>query len=235
MNERLRFGSVLAGGVFWGAVWGLYEATAGFLIHSVPRVPGLASIVLVPFAIFCLSRAVRVAGMNGAVIATATAAAVKCVDFLLPQLTPLAVVNPTAAILLEGLSFLVVAHALRLQRRARSFPVLACGVGAFLLLWRALFLMHSTIMNRLMAMHPQQHALAARGQFLLLDSLACFIAVCALLGATMHAHRLMGGWRVGERAQPPLALRRSMRGATAVHAAGLFTLALAVQVVSRWW
>jgi hypothetical protein len=105
--------------LFWGAAWGLAEATAGHVLH-VLRVPGLAGFVMVPAGVILMSLAVRDSGRPGAAaLASLIAAAFKALDFLLPPADALAVLRPAAAILAEGLSVWILCAAL--SPRAKSF------------------------------------------------------------------------------------------------------------------
>ncbi len=133
--------NVILAGLFWGAVWGLYEATVGYLVHAFVRMPGTSAVLLVPFAVYCMVRALQGGGsIRAAGVAAAVAASIKLVDLLLPNLTPLAVLNPAVAIVLEGLAFMGVARWLALPDRRPAPGSAAAGVLAFSLGWRVLFL-----------------------------------------------------------------------------------------------
>ena len=87
---------------FWGAGWGLAEATVGHVLH-VLRIPGLAGFVMIPVGLFMMSRAFKEGGGAGAVALTsAVAASLKFLDLLLPPSDLLAVTRPAMAILAEG-------------------------------------------------------------------------------------------------------------------------------------
>jgi hypothetical protein len=106
---------VLAAALFWGTLWGLWEATAGHLVHLV-RIPGLPGILMAPAALFFLTRAVRAGGTPGAAFLTGcVAAGMKLLDLLIPGRNILAVVNPAQFILLESL-IVTVFYALRATR-----------------------------------------------------------------------------------------------------------------------
>lgn len=135
-------------GIAWGAIWGLYEATIGYLVHAFVHVPGTAAVLLVPFAVLCLHGAARAGGMRAALVATATAASLKLADFVLPVPMPFEVLNPAVAIVLEGLAFLAVARVLGLPARERSTLALALGAVAFSLAWRVGFVVWSLALGR---------------------------------------------------------------------------------------
>ncbi|HOS99871.1 MAG TPA: hypothetical protein PLY66_02605 [Acidobacteriota bacterium] len=91
--------------LFWGAAWGLAEATLGFVLH-LPALPsGLAGAVLFPVGAWCMVRAARGTGTPAAALALGpVAAALKLMDLALPGADPFAVANPVAAILLQSLA-----------------------------------------------------------------------------------------------------------------------------------
>ena len=89
---------------FWGSLWGIWEATAGHVVHLL-RVPGLAGIVMAPAALFFLSRGFSATGKYEAVFLTGcVAAGMKLLDLVIPGRNLLAVVNPAQFILLEALA-----------------------------------------------------------------------------------------------------------------------------------
>ncbi len=95
---------MLATALFWGSVWGLGEATLGHLLH-LARVPGLPGLVMFPFAVLVMGRALARSGSAAAVFMTGVVAAgFKFLDLLLPGTDLLAIVNPAQAILLEALA-----------------------------------------------------------------------------------------------------------------------------------
>ena len=106
---------ILAPALFWGSVWGLWEATAGHAVHLL-RVPGLAGAVMLPAAVLFMSRAFAATGRVETIfLAGCVAAGFKLLDLLIPGRNLLAVLNPAQFILLEALA---VAGA---QTAARSF------------------------------------------------------------------------------------------------------------------
>lgn len=95
---------MLAAALAWGSVWGLGEATLGHLLH-LTRVPGLPGLVMFPFAVLVMGRALARSGSATAVFLTgAVAAGFKFLDLLLPGTDIFAILNPAQAILLEALA-----------------------------------------------------------------------------------------------------------------------------------
>jgi hypothetical protein len=110
MNGMTKQGGLGAGllgpALFYGALWGLGEATLGHLLH-LARVPGLPGLVMAPFAVFVMARAAASVRSHAAVavfLAGAFAASLKLLDLVVPGTDILAVINPIQAILLEALA-----------------------------------------------------------------------------------------------------------------------------------
>jgi hypothetical protein len=95
---------MLVAALFWGAVWGLGEATLGHLLHLV-RVPGLPGLVMAPFAVWIMGKtAARSRSASAVFFAGAVAAGFKLLDLAIPGTDLLALSRPIQAILLEALA-----------------------------------------------------------------------------------------------------------------------------------
>jgi hypothetical protein len=89
--------------LFWGALWGLSEATLGHLLHIV-RIPGLAGFVMFPVGIFFMLKAYHDSSHLRMILLTASVAAtIKLSDLLIPGALVLDVLRPALAILAESL------------------------------------------------------------------------------------------------------------------------------------
>ena len=121
--------------LFFGALWGLTEATLGYLLHLVPG--GLSGFILYPIGLAFMLAARRATGKQSAIFyVAAIAAAIKLVDFIIPGAAafPQRIINPAIAILLEGLVSFVIVSA-----TARSLHKPAVLIGSALslsLAWR---------------------------------------------------------------------------------------------------
>lgn len=207
---------VIMAGLFWGSIWGLYEATVGYVIHGFVRMPGTASVLMVPFAVFCMLSATTSGGaLRSAILAAVTAAAIKLLNLALPVPYLLAVLNPAAAILLEGLAFTVVARSLGLPGRRPALPTLAMGALLFSVGWRVLFLGWSAVLAAGWSVGMMTHGLHAPLGFLVRDSLLSAVVIVGLVSLT-HGH-----------GRTPL-LMRSAPGLLAV--AGVLMLAVAAEL-----
>jgi hypothetical protein len=95
---------MLGAALFWGAVWGLGEATLGHILH-LARVPGLPGLVMVPFAVWIMGKAAaRSRSASAVFFAGAVAAGFKLLDLAVPGTDLLALSRPIQAILLEALA-----------------------------------------------------------------------------------------------------------------------------------
>lgn len=207
----------LTAGLYWGAIWGLYEATVGWLVHFLPRVPGTAGVLMVPFAVFCLDRARRASGgaARAALIAALAAAAIKLVDASLPVRALHTVINPALAILLQGVAFVVVARRLDLARRLPSLRDAALGALAFSVGWRLLFLLYSALVAWGWSLGLLRDGLHTVPNFLVRDGLVSAAAVLAVMA-------LVYGRRRAVAAPGPLPGRLTV--------AALLVLAVAVEI-----
>lgn len=89
--------------IFWGALWGILEATVGWLMHLI-HFKGEV-LILYPFGLMCMMMAVKQTGQISTIVKVAAAASlIKLVNlFMLPAVPVYHVTNPTVAIFLEGL------------------------------------------------------------------------------------------------------------------------------------
>lgn len=93
--------------MFWGALWGLSEATLGHILHIV-RIPGLAGFVMFPVGIFFMLKAYQDSKNLSVIFSTAVvAAAIKLSNLLLPGTNALDVLKPAMAIMTESLAVIV--------------------------------------------------------------------------------------------------------------------------------
>ncbi|MFH0993361.1 MAG: hypothetical protein V1761_03315, partial [bacterium] len=116
-------------------LWGLAEATIGYLLHWLPAL--IAGSVMFPIGAAILMRAYARSGSRKMLFFIGVVAAViKAADFILPVISPWKVVNPMICIILEA--SVVAAVALLVEKR----PVMArlALLPAASIAWRFLFL-----------------------------------------------------------------------------------------------
>jgi hypothetical protein len=153
--------------LFFGALWGLAEASLGYLLHWLPF--GIAGAVMLPIGAFVLQQAwQRSIGYGGLAAVTAVAAMIKSVDFFLPLHSPLSVLNPMTAILLQGLVLSLLIH--KLENSSRFSLAFAAAFA-----WITLFtLAQATIIK------------PSAGLFLSsFNEILAVIAVTTMLGGTL--------------------------------------------------
>ncbi|NIM16296.1 MAG: hypothetical protein GTO45_30230 [Candidatus Aminicenantes bacterium] len=132
--------------LFWGALWGIAEATLGYLAHLISVIPGIAGFIMFPIGFYFMTRAYKAVGKTGVLFSTAAvAASIKLVDLFLPGLSPIKTINPALSILMEALVVMVVFKLLDGSRveagRFRFREALAASAG-----WRLGFLFYSSLM-----------------------------------------------------------------------------------------
>jgi hypothetical protein len=131
--------------LFWGSMWGLTEATAGFFLHLWAVVlPGLPGFLMFPIAFYFMFKVYKATGESKSVLQTALVAAViKLADFLVPGHIPILVINPALAILMEGFAVSFVIKICRQKNISLGYlPALMFGIC-----WRSLFLIHLFIIS----------------------------------------------------------------------------------------
>jgi hypothetical protein len=166
--------------VYWGSLWGIAEATLGYVLHMAAiQLPGLPGFVLFPVAFYFMRKAFLSTGKAGAVFPVALVAAlIKCCDFLISGNIPIRILNPALSILLEGLAVaLVFAYAERRLSAVGFVSVFSMGV-----LWRAVFLFYLYLISLI----DLPAALVTDGllvslRFLLLESFVNAILMSAYL------------------------------------------------------
>lgn len=195
--------------LFWGSLWGLMEATLGYLLHfAAVAIPGLPGFLMFPFAFALMHRAVKEAGVpSAAFYASIVAASVKLTDFLVPGHDPIRVSNPALAILMEGLAVYAV-MAYRDRKREGLVPVHAFGMGV---LWRAMFSAYLWAIS----LFGLPAALVTSGPWPLLR----FIFLESFVNAV-----IMGGYLAMDK---KLGIRRRTASTVPVLAVGLLAAALA--------
>lgn len=89
--------------VFWGAMWGIMEATLGWFLHLIQFRGEM--FILYPFGLLCMLMAARQTGQISATVKVAgVAAIIKLVNlFMIPVVPTFHVTNPAVAVFIEGL------------------------------------------------------------------------------------------------------------------------------------
>lgn len=141
--------------IFWGACWGVLEATLGWALHLI-HFKGEA-LILYPFGLMCMMMAFKHSGKTSSVIQVAAVAAiVKLSNLLIAPGTPFYyVTNPAVAIFLEGL----VTWAFCIYVKDRKSFSFGSVPFAFLLMITSFFVFRSWqfVMDAYVAYNPSVH------------------------------------------------------------------------------
>lgn len=128
--------------IFWGAAWGLTEATLGYALHLLPY--NFGWMVWFPLAYYFIDRAYKKTGSAISILYTSfIAASIKLVNLFMPTRID-RVLNPAASILLEGLAIFVVYVLIEKKEdlyRYKFLEVLTYSIG-----WRILYTIYILFM-----------------------------------------------------------------------------------------
>jgi len=121
--------------LFYGAVWGLLEATLGYGLKFLP--PLVSGSVMFPIGAAIMLQAYQKTQSKQAVFYVGLiAASIKAVDFMLPGLPTIMTYNPMISIVLQSLAVLILLPLLKTQK---TWVWVSAFLGAGLL-WRIFFL-----------------------------------------------------------------------------------------------
>lgn len=130
--------------LFFGAVWGILEATLGYVLQFLP--PLVSGSVMFPIAAMLMIVTYQNTKSKSAMIyVAAIAATIKAVNFFLPGLPPIKTYNPMIAIMLQSLVMVIFIPLIEKK------PILAKAAGIALVgfSWRTLFLANISINHAL--------------------------------------------------------------------------------------
>ncbi|PKK98184.1 MAG: hypothetical protein CVV57_07935 [Tenericutes bacterium HGW-Tenericutes-2] len=152
--------------IFFGALWGILEATLGYLLQFLP--PLVSGSVMFPIAATLMILTYNHTKSKSAMIYVAMiAATIKSVNFFMPGLLPIKTYNPMISIMLQSLVMVLI---IPLFQKKNVFSILA-GLVVIGFSWRLLFLGNIAI----------NHALTGF-QFVQLQSLSNMIQFVFLYG-----------------------------------------------------
>lgn len=128
---------IISATIFFGGIWGIIEATLGYVLHIIPGLSlYMSGAVLFSFASFILYRAYKATDSRWSLLGVGfIAAAIKSIDFLLPIASPFKVINPMLSIIMESLMVVAVIRMLTkdsLTSKASALAIASVG-------WRVLY------------------------------------------------------------------------------------------------
>ena len=170
----------LSAGIFYGSVWGMLEATLGYLLHFVSDfIPGISSFIMFPIGFSIMFRAYRKSSeLQTVLVCGITAAAIKLVNFFLPVSNILKIVNPSISIVMESIAvLLVIFFAVQKGRKLNPLDIAAMTFG-----WRTVYLIYLSILRTF----PLKLELLSKGtsavyKFWITDSIANIIIISTAL------------------------------------------------------
>lgn len=166
--------------IFWGAVWGLIEATLGYVLHSFSLSVGW--FFWFPLAFYFMSKVYRQTNsVTSVLFASAIAAAIKLIDFLLPARID-RIINPAVSIIFEGLivfaAFKIIEHKQDFFR-IRYLEAFAVSIG-----WRVLYVVYILLMPAFFYSVSPMRAASPFMKFFLLESIANSLIIYAYMKIT---------------------------------------------------
>jgi len=121
--------------LFYGALWGILEATVGHFLHFIPAT--IAGAIMFPIASTILINAyLKTNSKSSLIYIGAIASLIKAVDFLLPSLSVYKTINPMISIIFEALLVVGVVAVLSMDK----LPSNVLGMQVASISWRAVFL-----------------------------------------------------------------------------------------------
>lgn len=128
--------------LFYGALWGVLEATLGWALKFLPGF--VSGSVMFPLALGIMLLAWRKMGDRRSIFIIAVIASlIKLVDLILPGLPPVRTINPAIAILLEGAVVALLIPVI--QKSGLANRVL--GAAGMNFLWRTGFLVYVSVLQ----------------------------------------------------------------------------------------
>ncbi len=166
--------SLILASLTFGSLWGISEATLGFFLHLASRVsfiPTLAGFVMFPLAFFFMRAAFKTSNSIYAIPLTASiTASIKLTSLIMPQVTPIFVINPVISILAESLAVLLF-FKLNQYRKNKLLIPKAIVIS---MAWRVVFLLSILVL-------PIPKGILQKGYSVLLRFLILDAAVNGLL------------------------------------------------------
>ena len=135
----LKFKKYLTAIVFYGSMWGILEASLGYILHSFVITTNLTGMVMFPLACYFMVKVYQQTDNFECLLFTsAVAASIKLVDLFVPAVPIDRVLHPALCIMLEGVIVFAIFKVLKGKIAEINFP----QTLALCMSWRALYLMY---------------------------------------------------------------------------------------------
>lgn len=130
--------------IFFGALWGLLEATLGYILQFLP--PLISGSIMFPIGATILIYVYKNTENKSSILwVSLIAASIKAINFLMPGLPPIKTYNPMIAIMLQSIAMIAILPLF--NQKPLGFKILSLGIAS--LLWRSLFIINISINHAL--------------------------------------------------------------------------------------
>jgi len=123
--------------IFYGSIWGIIEATLGYLLHLLPYT--ISGMIMFPIASVILMRAYRATGTRSSLIYIGfISAGIKAINFLMPSLTIFKTINPMIAIVFEAMIVAIACPFIVSEMKKKEYVgAMIASIG-----WRAMYMLY---------------------------------------------------------------------------------------------
>ena len=130
--------------IFFGALWGLLEATLGYILQFLP--PLISGSIMFPIGATILIYVYKNTENKSSILwVSLIAASIKAINFLMPGLPPIKTYNPMIAIMLQSIAMIAILPLF--NQKPLGLKILSLGIAS--LLWRGLFIINISINHAL--------------------------------------------------------------------------------------
>lgn len=178
--------------VFFGAMWGLLEATLGYALHFLPVL--ISGSIMFPLAAMILMMADKKLEQPWLLMMIGfVAASIKSINFFMPGLLPIKTYNPMIAIMIQSLVMVGVVYVTK--KKSIGFALVTLGLASFL--WRGLFLVNNVINHQLTGFNfPQLSSLNATIDFMMVyGAVGALFSIILYLGWISLEKKVSWTWR----------------------------------------
>lgn len=178
--------------VFFGAMWGLLEATLGYALHFLPVL--ISGSIMFPLAAMILMMADKKLEQPWLLMMIGfVAASIKSINFFMPGLLPIKTYNPMIAIMIQSLVMVGVVYVTK--KKSIGFALVTLGLASFL--WRGLFLVNNVINHQLTGFNfPQLASLNATIDFMMVyGAVGALFSIILYLGWISLEKKVSWTWR----------------------------------------
>jgi hypothetical protein len=181
--ERNKLKKILIYALFFGGIWGIAEATLGYLLNL--STIGLSGCIMFPIGFCILQKAYKESGDISVIFYSSfIAGSIKLVNLFMPISHPVKVINPAFAIVLEGLSVMaLVAWSVKKDKEIGFTSALFAGLS-----WRTIYFIDAVILyyinipSRMIQKGPKEYLL----NFLIINSVVNALIIMLMARAEKH-------------------------------------------------